>query len=77
MATPTIDRTRPAAIIADRFGGLSAFAKALDKTPSTVHRWLASGLIPSRHQAAVLEAAKRNRVKLRAQDFIPAETVSA
>ena len=77
MATPTIDRTRPAALIIDKFGGLSAFAKALDKSPSTCHRWLVSGLIPSRHQAAVLDAAKANRVKLRAQEFIPAEPASA
>ena len=72
---PKIDRTKPAFLVAERFGGVVAFANALGKAPSTCHRWLESGLIPSRHMTAVLEAARERKIKLKAQDFIPqAET---
>lgn len=68
-----IDRSAPAAIIAEKFGGLAEFARSFDppKAPSTVHRWLESGLIPAKHQADVLDAARRKKIKLRPQDFIP------
>jgi hypothetical protein len=73
-----IDRSSPAARIVEKFGGIVAFARKLDKAPSTCHRWLVSGLIPAKHQSAVLEAAKRERIKLRAEDFIRrAETAQA
>lgn len=70
-----IDRTKPAAIIAAKFGGLSALAKAFDppKSPSTCHRWLESGRIPSIHHEATMEAAKRLKVKLSPKDFFPAQ----
>ncbi len=72
MAKPDrIDRNKPAARIAEKFGGLVKLSEALGKNPSTVHRWLVGGLIPSKHQAAVLDAARRAKVKVRAEDFIP------
>jgi len=74
-----IDRTMPASVICERFGGLTKFAQAFDppKSLSTVQRWLEGGLIPSRHQGDALEAAKRARVKLKATDFIPAKQEAA
>lgn len=71
MASEKIDRTAPAARIAEKFGGLTPFAKAFDppKALSTVSRWLESGRIPSKHHDDVLDAAKRAKVKVRPADF--------
>lgn len=66
-----VDQNSPAFKIAQRFGGTNAFARALDKAPSTVHRWLESGLIPARHQRLVLDCAKAHRIALKPADFIP------
>jgi hypothetical protein len=68
-----IDRSMPASRIADKFGGMAELGRALDppRAPSTIHRWLQSGLIPARHQSSVLDAAKRRRIKMDARDFIP------
>lgn len=70
---PRINREMPAAKIAEKFGGIVAFATALGKAPSTCHRWLVSGLIPAKHQSAVLAAARRYKIKMKADDFIPPE----
>lgn len=74
-----IDRSAPANLICDKFGGLTKFANAFDppKAISTVQRWLEGGLIPSRHQGDTLDAAKRAKVKLRATDFIPSREDAA
>ena len=69
-AAPKIDRTKPAFLIAEKFGGIVAFARALGKAPSTCHRWLESGLIPAKHQSLVLERARALRIRVRAEDFI-------
>jgi hypothetical protein len=69
----SIDRNMPASLIAAKFGGPSALGRAMDppRAPSTVHRWLESGLIPAKHQPEVLAAAKRHRIRLSASDFLP------
>ncbi len=72
-----IDREAPASRIAAKFGGVVALARALGKAQSTCHRWLVSGFIPSKHQAAVMAAAREKRIKLRADEFIPAPKVDA
>ncbi len=41
-----IDPRAPAAIVIDRFGGLSRFCEATGYPTSTVHDWLVKGLIP-------------------------------
>lgn len=61
----------PARKIAAKFGGTNAFARAIAKAPSTVHRWMESGLIPARHQRKVLDAAKEKRIRLSPSEFIP------
>lgn len=66
-----VDESMPAFKIAQKFGGVNAFARALDKAPSTCHRWLVSGLIPAKHQRLVLDAAKANRIRLSPAEFIP------
>jgi type I pantothenate kinase len=52
-----IDRGAPAAIIADKFGGLSRFSAAIGKSPSTVHRWLVKGHIDGAYHNEIMTAA--------------------
>lgn len=66
-----VDESMPAFKIAQKFGGVNAFARALDKAPSTCHRWLVSGLIPAKHQRLVMDAAKAHRIRLSPAEFIP------
>lgn len=66
-----VDETKPAFKIAHKFGGVNAFARALDKAPSTCHRWLVSGLIPAKHQRLVMDRAKELKIKLHPSEFIP------
>lgn len=65
-----IDREAPASRIAAKFGGINALARALNKSPSTVYRWIQSGLIPARYQAEVLNVAKALKIKMGPGDFI-------
>lgn len=60
----------PAARIIEKFGGLTGLARALGhRHPSTVQRWKQSGLIPARHQDAVLDAARAAGIELEPGDF--------
>lgn len=46
-----------ATYIIDRFGGVTALARALGhRWPSTVQEWKRSGFIPPRHYEAILTA---------------------
>ena len=53
-----IDRSAPASIVAGKFGGLSRFAAAIGKSPSTVHRWLVKGHIDGFYHGEVMAAAQ-------------------
>lgn len=47
-----------AGIVIKRFGGLTAFARALGhRNPTTIQRWGETGKIPSKHWPAVENAA--------------------
>lgn len=61
----------PALRVVIAFGGLTKLADALGKRPSTVHRWLESGLIPARHQADTLAAAAKMGIDLDPATFVP------
>jgi len=65
-----IDRGAPASVIADKFGGLKAFATALDMAQSSVHRWLVKGTIDGKYHDAIMAAAKARAVRLKATDFV-------
>ena len=65
-----IDRGAPASVVADKFGGLKAFADALDMSMSTVHRWLVRGTIDGKHHDAIQAAAKRLNVRMKPADFV-------
>lgn len=56
--------------VIDKFGGLSATAKALGHTnATTVQGWKMRGIIPARQQPLLLEAAKKLRISLKPEDF--------
>jgi len=53
-----IDRGAPASVVAAKFGGLSRFAAAIGKPPSTVHRWLVKGHIDGAYHGEIMAAAQ-------------------
>lgn len=65
-----IDRGAPPSIIAERFGGLVKFAGALERSPSTVHRWLVRGTFHGDDHAAILAAAERHKVKVKPAELV-------
>jgi type I pantothenate kinase len=58
LSAARIDRAAPASVVAAKFGGLSRFAAAIGKSPSTVHRWLVKGHIDGSYHADILAAAR-------------------
>jgi hypothetical protein len=67
---PQGDPDSPAFRIAMLWGSNSAFARAIGKTHSTTQRWLLNGEIPPDEQEGVVAAAKRDKKKLRPEDFV-------
>jgi hypothetical protein len=67
----TLEPETPAAR-AVKLLGAKAIAGACDLTTNAVWKWstMGQGLIPSRHQAAVLALARRKGVALTADDII-------
>lgn len=56
--------------IIEKFGGLSALARALaHKHVTTVQGWKERGFVPARRQADVLKAAERENINLGPDDF--------
>ena len=61
----------------ERFGGLSALARALGhKHVTTVQGWKERGFIPARQQADVLRAAEREGFDLTPADLIDTQTAA-
>lgn len=65
-----IDETKPAAVIAAKFGNISDFAKAIDRPYITAYQWVRRGLIPTQEQSHVLSVAKELDIGVTANDFI-------
>ena len=64
-------------IIIDRFGGMTALARALGhKNPTTVQGWKVRGIIPARQQRELLDLAKRSGVRLEPADFFADESAA-
>lgn len=57
--------------IIQRFGGASALARQLGKTPGAVQYWARVGTIPARWQATLLALARDQGIDLSPSDFIP------
>ena len=63
--------------IIERFGGLSALARALDhKHVTTVQGWKERGYVPARQQADVLKAAEREDIALTPADFFDEQSAA-
>lgn len=61
-------------IIIERFGGMTALARALGhKNPTTVQGWKVRGIIPAHQQRALLILAKTVHVPLEPADFFADE----
>lgn len=67
---PKIDTEAPASRIASLWGTASSFARAIDRPRSTVQDWLESGHVPGDEHKAIVEAAKRDGVKLKPAHFV-------
>jgi hypothetical protein len=67
--------TQAKCIIA-KFGGINRMARLLDhKNASTVQGWAERGVIPSRHQQAIWDAAQREGIPLEPSDFLLIEGI--
>jgi hypothetical protein len=69
----------PIAHIVARFGGQTAFARAIGSTQSTVWEWIANGRVPSGRIVAIIEAAQHHNppIVLDFRDFFVAPARSA
>jgi len=55
--------------IIDKFGGVCAFARALECPAPTVCNWKRVNEIPPKRQRQIVRVAKQMRVKVRPADF--------
>lgn len=66
-----------AARIIEKFNGTRKLAAAIGLPPSTVQSWKDAGLIPAKHQQAVLDKAREERIDLSPADFFEPEDETA
>lgn len=59
--------------IVEKLGGTRKAAALLGIPPSTVQSWKDAGLIPAKHQQAVLAAARAGGIDLAPADFFPSQ----
>jgi hypothetical protein len=67
---PKIDRESPAWRVMSYWGTNSAFARALNRRPSTTQRWLEKGSIDPDYHAEIMAAARRDKKALKPSDFV-------
>jgi hypothetical protein len=74
----------PATTIVKKFGGPRVLAELLRVHRSRVYAWMRSkeedgtgGLIPQRYHPKLLQCAKLQGIKLKAEDFLPVPEVAA
>lgn len=70
-------RKTPAEKVYAAFGGAMDVVRALDLPTNEVYRWNypkdrkgCDGRVPHQHQAAILKAAKRLKLKLKPEDLV-------
>ncbi len=68
----------PAQIIIGKFGGVLSLARAIDRCPATIYRWLypkerkgRNGMIPTSAVADIILAADLQGIEIEPADFIP------
>jgi len=71
------EQLSPAREVVAKLGGVRATARILQLNPSAVSRWMMSakkrgtgGHVPQRHWPAILEHAKKERIKLALRDLV-------
>lgn len=64
------DPNLPATKIVAKWGSNLDFANALERPPSTTHRWLKNGYIPPSDLPAVIAAGKRDGHRITKNDLI-------
>jgi hypothetical protein len=88
ITSERVDQTKPAFKVVDAFGGLTRFCEENDFALSTVHSWLANGLIPSRkrehpelgeisYQAWILANAERLGIEMAPSIFVEQPPIAA
>lgn len=66
------DTTTPAwRVIHDIWGGPSAMSRSTKIPVSTIHEWLYRGFVPGKQMAHIRACAKRDRIKLPVEAFVP------
>lgn len=60
----------PASRVIDRFGGQSTLARLIEKNPSTVQYWAATGRIPPKWHGRLLEIAEREGIGLEPSELV-------
>lgn len=70
----------PASTIIRKLGGEAVVAKVTKRASTAPYRWQyarenggTGGNIPQRYHRTLLDYAKKNGIRLRAEDFLPAE----
>jgi len=58
------ENVKPADVVIALFGGVRKTARAIKVAPGTVSKWQKDGLVPSKHQVPLLDAAKAARKRL-------------
>lgn len=90
ISNPMLDRSKPASIVVNKFGGITPFSDMTGYPKSTVSYWVVQGYIPARYQNRcreerrgmlihlhILEVAKANRIKLLPSDFVEVPHVAS
>lgn len=72
-----IQQLSPAKEVVAKLGGVRATARVLQLNPSAVSRWMmphkkrgTGGHIPQRHWPAILEHAKKEKIKIALRDLV-------
>lgn len=60
------------AAVLGRFGNVREAAMKIGRAPSVIQYWRSTGRVPATAQQAVLDAAQRHNVKIKAEDLIAA-----
>lgn len=74
---PAPDTQPPAAVACQAYGSYSRLAEALELHPSTVWRWLRTGLVPAEYHVRLLADAAQRGYQLTEHDLIHGRSTHA
>lgn len=75
LSSKRVDRSKPASVVIDKFGGLTRFCQLTGYPTSTAHGWTVSGYIPAQRKGVsthqhIMGIAAANRISLKPGDFV-------